>query len=155
MINVDELIKKALKEGNKIRLKVYRNLKSEIMNFKTQKNAPEYTEAAEISIIKKYVSKMEDAEKQYSEAAREDLVSECRDELEVLRKLLPEPVTESELSDWIMSTALDRNWVGTDDVSTRIMIPKKEMGNLIKQVKSTFPTADGKMIADIVKANLE
>lgn len=155
MINVDELIKKALKEGNKVELKVYRNLKSEIMNFKTQKNAPEYNEATEISIIKKYASKMEDVEKQYSEAGREDLVSECRDELDILRKLLPKPVTESELSDWIMATALDRNWVGTDDVSTRIMIPKKEMGNLIKQVKSAFPTADGKMIADIVKANLE
>lgn len=155
MINVDELIKKALKEGNKVELKVYRNLKSEIMNFKTQKNAPEYNEATEISIIKKYASKMEDAEKQYSEAGREDLVSECRDELEVLRKLLPEPVKESEICDFVLSYALDRNWAGTDDVSTRVMIPKKSMGEVIKATKAQFPTADGKMISEIVKANLE
>jgi uncharacterized protein YqeY len=69
--------------------------------------------------------------------------------------LLPEPVKESEILDWVTSTAIERGWVGRDDVSERLMIPKKEMGNLIKQVKSAFPTADGKMISEVVKANLE
>lgn len=155
MINVDELIKKALKEGNKVELKVYRNIKSEITNFKTQKNAPEYTEAVEISILNKYCKKLEEAGQQFIKAERNDLLMECANEIAIIKRLLPKPVSEEELSEWIMNTAMDRNWVGTDDVSTRIMIPKKEMGNLIKQVKSAFPTADGKMIADIVKANLE
>ena len=30
-------------------------------------------------------------------------------------------------------------------------IPKKEMGNAIKYLKSEFPQADGKMISEIVK----
>ena len=29
------------------------------------------------------------------------------------------------------------------------------MGIFIKQIKASFPTADGKMISEIVKANLE
>jgi hypothetical protein len=37
----------------------------------------------------------------------------------------------------------------------KIAIPKKEMGNFIKQIKTVFPTADGKMVSDIIKANLE
>lgn len=155
MLKIDELIKESLKEKKNVELKVYRNLKADIMAFKTQKNAPTYDEAAELKIIQKYVTKMEDAEKQYSQAAREDLASECRDELEVLRKLLPEPVKESEIYDWITNTCIERGWVGRDDISERLMIPKKEMGNLIKQVKSAFPTADGKMISEVVKANLE
>lgn len=155
MLNIDELIKESLKNKKTIDLKVYRILKSDIMAFKTQKNAPVYDEAAELKIIQKYVTKMEDAEKQYSQAGRLDLATECRDELEVLRKLLPEPVKESDICDFVQGYAIDRNWVGTDDVSTRVMIPKKNMGEVIKATKSQFPTADGKIISEIVKLNLE
>ena len=155
MLNIDELIKESLKNKKTSELKVYRNLKADIMAFKTQKNAPVYDEAAELKIIQKYVTKMEDAEKQYSHAGRLDLATECRDELEVLRKLLPEPVKESDICDFVQGYAIDRNWVGTDDVSTRVMIPKKNMGEVIKATKSQFPTADGKIISEIVKVNLE
>lgn len=155
MLNIDELIKESLKNKKTMDLKVYRILKSDIMAFKTQKNAPVYDEAAELKIIQKYVTKMEDAEKQYSHAGRLDLAIECRDELEVLRKLLPEPVKESDICDFVQGYAIDRNWVGTDDVSTRVMIPKKNMGEVIKATKSQFPTADGKIISEIVKLNLE
>ena len=155
MLNIDELIKESLNNKKTIDLKVYRILKSDIMAFKTQKNAPVYDEAAELKIIQKYVTKMEDAEKQYSQAGRLDLATECREELEVLRKLLPEPVKESDICDFVQGYAIDRNWVGTDDVSTRVMIPKKNMGEVIKATKSQFPTADGKIISEIVKLNLE
>ena len=155
MLNIDELIKESLKNKKTMDLKVYRILKSDIMAFKTQKNAPVYDEAAELKIIQKYVTKMEDAEKQYSHAGRLDLATECMDELEVLRKLLPEPVKESDICDFVQGYAIDRNWVGTDDVSTRVMIPKKNMGEVIKATKSQFPTADGKIISEIVKLNLE
>jgi uncharacterized protein YqeY len=155
MLNIDELIKESLKNKKTSELKVYRNLKADMMAFKTQKNAPVYDEAAELKIIQKYVTKMEDAEKQYSHAGRLDLATECRDELEVLRKLLPEPVKESDICDFVQGYAIDRNWVGTDDVSTRVMIPKKNMGEVIKATKSQFPTADGKIISEIVKVNLE
>ena len=155
MLNIDELIKESLKNKKTSELKVYRNLKADMMAFKTQKNAPVYDEAAELKIIQKYVTKMEDAEKQYSQAGRLDLATECREELEVLRKLLPEPVKESDICDFVQGYAIDRNWVGTDDVSTRVMIPKKNMGEVIKATKSQFPTADGKIISEIVKLNLE
>lgn len=155
MLNIDELIKESLKNKKTMDLKVYRILKSDIMAFKTQKNAPVYDEAAELKIIQKYVTKMEDSEKQYSQAGRLDLATECREELEVLRKLLPEPVKESDICDFVQGYAIDRNWVGTDDVSTRVMIPKKNMGEVIKATKSQFPTADGKIISEIVKLNLE
>lgn len=155
MLNIDELIKESLKNKKTVDLKVYRILKSDIMAFKTQKNAPVYDKDAELKIIQKYVTKMEDAEKQYSHAGRLDLATECRDELEVLRKLLPEPVKESDICDFIQDYAINRNWVGTDNVSTRVMIPKKNMGEVIKATKSQFPTADGKIISEIVKLNLE
>lgn len=154
MLNIDELIKESLKNKKTSELKVYRNLKADIMAFKTQKNAPTYDEAAELKIIQKYVTKMEDAEKQYSQAGREDLASECRDELEVLRKLLPEPVTASEIYEELRYWA-EKNHYLNEEIASEIQIPKKEMGVVIKHIKSKLPTADGKMISEIVKENLE
>lgn len=154
MLNIDELIKESLKNKKTSELKVYRNLKADIMAFKTQKNAPTYDEAAELKIIQKYVTKMEDAEKQYSQAGREDLASECRDELEVLRKLLPEPVTASEIYEELRYWA-EKNHYINEEIASEIQIPKKEMGVVIKYIKSELPTADGKMISEIVKENLE
>ena len=153
MLNIDELIKESLKNKKTSELKVYRNLKADIMAFKTQKNAPTYDEAAELKIIQKYVTKMEDAEKQYSQAGREDLASECRDELEVLRKLLPEPVTASEIYEKLRYWA-EKNHYINEEIASEIQIPKKEMGVAIKYIKSKLPTADGKMISEIVKENL-
>ena len=153
MLNIDELIKESLKNKKTMDLKVYRILKSDIMAFKTQKNAPVYDEAAELKIIQKYVTKMEDAEKQYSQAGREDLASECRDELEVLRKLLPEPVTASEIYEELRYWA-EKNHYLNEEIASEIKIPKKEMGVVIKYIKSKLPTADGKMISEIVKENL-
>ena len=147
MLNIDELIKTSLMNQDKVALKVYRNLKSDITAFKTQKNAPEYTRAVEQNLIKKYVARMEDAEKQYLEAGREDLVTECREELEVLRKLLPEPVSPVSIGNYLAAYCLQHGFVTEDTFA----IPKKSMGIVIKAIKEKFPTADGKMISEIVK----
>ena len=147
MINIDELIKDSLKNKKAAELKVYRNLKADIMAFKTQKNAPEYNEASEISIIRKYATKMEDAEKQYSQAGREDLITECREELEVLRKLLPEPVSPVSIGNYLAAYCLQHGFVTKDTFA----IPKKSMGIIIKAIKEKFPTVDGKIISEVVK----
>lgn len=150
MLNIDELIKESLKNKKTSELKVYRNLKADIMVFKTQKNAPTYDEAVELKIIQKYVTKMEDAEKQYSQAGREDLASECRDELEVLRKLLPEPVEAQDINSILAGWCVKNNFVNTEN-EAKIEIPKKSMGLAIKAMKEVFPTADGKIISEVVK----
>jgi uncharacterized protein YqeY len=150
MINIDELIKDSLKNKKTAELKVYRNLKADIMAFKTQKNAPEYNEASEISIIRKYATKMEDAEKQYSQAGREDLATECREELEVLKKLLPKPVDAQDINSILAGWCVRNNFVNTENES-KIEIPKKSMGLAIKAMKEVFPTADGKIISEVVK----
>lgn len=149
MLNIDELIKSSLKNKDTIALKVYRNLKSDIMAFKTQKNAPEYTRAVEQNLIKKYVAKMEDAEKQYLEAGREDLATECREELEVLKQWLPAPATAQDVCSILAGWCVNNGYINLTDGA--LVIPKKSMGTAIKAMKEVFPTADGKMISDVVK----
>ena len=150
MLNIDELIKESLKNKKTVELKAYRNLKSEITLAKTAKNAMGFNEAVLFSIITKYCKKLEDAEKQYSQAGREDLASECRDELEVLRKLLPEPVEAQDINSILAGWCVKNNFVNTEN-EAKIEIPKKSMGLAIKAMKEVFPTADGKIISEVVK----
>lgn len=162
MINIDELIQQAIKSQSKNELRAYKNLKAEIQLLKTAKNAKPYNEIAEIQLISKMCKRLEEDIKGFSEAHREDLESECRSELEVLKKLLPEPVNErqicSELRIWAGQNKLIEMYLTEKGVYqfdaievSKPFIPKKEMGNAIKHLKSKFPQADGKIISDIVK----
>ena len=156
MINVDDLIKVSMKSRNQTELRAYKNLKAEIQAFKTAKNAKPYDEVAEIQLISKMCKKLEDGILGFSEAGREDLVSEYRDELTVLKKLLPEPVNESqvcsELLEWCRENHFTQKFQTAIGYEEHLVIPKKEMGNAIKYLKSKFPQADGKLISTIVKS---
>ena len=156
MLNVDDLIKGSMKSRNQTELRAYKNLKAEIQAFKTAKNAKPYDEAAEIQLISKMCKKLEDGILGFSEAGREDLVSEYRDELTVLKKLLPEPVNESqvcsELLEWCRENHFTQKFQTANGYEEHSVIPKKEMGNAIKHLKSKFPQADGKLISTIVKS---
>ena len=115
MLDLDNLIKVSLVNKDNISLKVFRNLKTDVMVFKTQKNAPVYDEASELKIIQKYAAKMEDAEKQYLEAGREDLASECREELDILKTLLPKPVDMLDIRSALAGLCHENGYFTTDN----------------------------------------
>lgn len=152
MLDINELIKSSMKSGDKVALRAYKNLKAEIQKVKTAKNAKPYTDAAEIQLISKMCKNLEEAILDFSKAHREDLVADYTSELEVLKKLLPEPVNESQICSFIEKYCLNNNFVrNTEAQENIIQIPKKEMGKVIKVVKETYPQADGKLISSIVK----
>lgn len=43
---------------------------------------------------------------------------------------------------------------GLKEISTTEVDPKNQMGIAVKELKAKYPAADGKKIADLVKANL-
>lgn len=141
-----------MKSGDKVALRAYKNLKAEIQKVKTAKNAKPYTDATEIQLISKMCKNLEEAILDFSKAHREDLVADYTSELEVLKKLLPEPVNESQICSFIEKYCLNNNFVRSTEAQENIVqIPKKEMGKVIKVVKETYPQADGKLISSIVK----
>ena len=158
MTRVDQLIKEALLSKDKIALNAYKNLKSELQKALTAKNAPEYSEALFIQVTTKYAKSLEDAILQFSEAHRDDLVSSYTDELEVVKNLLPEPVTAEDIDSFIENDEeffeqyYITKFIGDNDETIMVhQIPKKDMRKAIKYLKSKFPTADGKLISTIVK----
>ncbi len=156
MININDLIKNAILSKDKVALNTYKNLKVEEQKFLTAKNAPkELTSETQLSIFSRYAKSLEDAISQFSEAHRDDLVSEYRNELEVVRKLIPEAPSAQEIGselcrwyfDYLVKHESENPEIGWDGPA----IPKKEMGSVIKYLKYKFPTADGKIISEIVK----
>lgn len=149
LINVDELIFNATRERRLVDLKVYRSFKTEILNYRTAKNAGEYNESVEISIIKKMIKQRQDAVEQYLNANRLELADEELAEIMVLEKLLPEPVTRQDIINELGKFANNNGYInGFNEVE----IPKKEMGKVIKYLKEKLPMADGKDISNIVKS---
>ena len=120
--------------NNKDELKAFQDLKSEIMLFKTAKNAKPYTETAELDLIQKMIKSYLKSVETYREASREDLATEMEKEISILQTLLPAAPSQQEIENYLSL------WM-------------KVMGAAIKSVKDEFPTADGKMISDIVKTH--
>ena len=139
---IDKMIMEALKAGEKIKAGAYRMLKSEFLVFKTAKNVKPLDDAAEISIIKKMIKQRQDAAKEYLEAGRLELADNELDEVAVLKVLLPAEITEEQIKEAVKEVA-----------NTTVPI-KKNMGVFMKAVKAKYPTADGKMVSQIVSAFL-
>lgn len=150
---IDEYIKNATLSKDKVALNAYKNLKAELQKVLTSKNAPKYSESLFLEVCNKYAKTLEDSIKQFSEANRQDLVDEYTSELEVVKKLIPEPVSESEIEHHLYNWADELNFYGEkiSEDKIEIAIPKKEMGNAIKFLKQKFPINDGQTIANIVK----
>lgn len=156
MIDIDRLIMEARKEQKKKKLQAYQNIKAELQLAMKAKNAKVFNEQSQIEIISKYVKRMKDAVSQFLDADRQDLAAEYREELSIIEKLLPKPVSKSDIYDLfeeerISKDVLEKYWIEEEN-QLHIEIPKKDMGTVIKYIKSKFPTADGKLISDIVKS---
>ena len=139
---IDKMIMEALKAGEKIKAGAFRMLKSEFLVFKTAKNAKPLDDAAEISIIKKMIKQRQDAAKEYLEAGRLELADNELDEVAVLKVLLPAEITEEQIKEVVK------------EVANATVPIKKNMGVFMKAVKAKYPTADGKMVSQIVSAFL-
>lgn len=147
MLDIDLMIKNSLKGGNKTEVNAYRNLKSKILIAKTAKNAKPYDDTIEISIISKYVKELNEDSKSYFTAGREDLGKDYLDEANVLSKLLPKAVSVEEIEYAIWDFIETNN----GPIPENKTIAKNQMGACIKYIKSKYPTADGKIISELVK----
>ena len=142
MLKIDELIKEAIKEKNGSKKEAYRAIKNAFLVFTTAKNAKPLDEAAEVSILKKLVKEREDSISIYEANSRNDLAQIEREQCKYIKELLPEEPTQDEIIS-VIKSLFDNE---------AIVIEKKEMGKVIKEVKNKLPSADGKLVSEIVKS---
>lgn len=135
----------AMKINDKVKVEALRAIKTAFMNWETAKEniGKTITEAVEISIISKLVSQYEDTAKQCNDGKHDELVAESLATVSILKEYLPKPATTDEIL------------VAFGNIEIDIEPIKKNMGLFIKRIKEMLPSADGKMVADIVKQNLK
>ena len=137
---IDELIKSAMKNSQTSALRVYRAVKTAFIEYKTAKNAKPLDEIAEINIIRKMISARDDAMQQFEAAGRIELAKAEGDEIIYLKLLLPPEISEDDVRTYAESIITEKGM--------------QNMGKYIKVLKEKFPTADGKLIATIIKSLL-
>ena len=137
---IDELIKSAMLNKQASALRAYRAVKTAFMEYKTAKNAKPLDEVAEINIIRKMISAREDAMQQFEAAGRFELAKAEEEEIIYLKPMLPPDISENDICMYAKSIITEKGM--------------QNMGKYIKALKEKFPTADGKLIATIVKSLL-
>ena len=143
---LNSLIMQAMKEHNTTRTETLRAIKTAFMNWETSKEhaGQELTEADEIQILKKMVKQREESIEEYNNAGREELAIEEYAQMMLLKEFLPKEATEEDILKCFNDV------IGQDGVDP----VKKNMGIIIKTIKGSLPTADGKLVAQIVQSRL-
>ena len=141
MIDITKKIMDAMKSHDKVASETYKLIKAKILEFKTQKNAPEYNDEAEIKLLQKMSKERKETAKVYSDNGRPELAEKELAEAAVIDALLPKIPTEDDVMKYINDNYSD-------------IIDKKQMGAIIKEVKFALPGVDGSMVANIVKTKL-
>ena len=137
---IDGLIKSAMLNKQASALRAYRAVKTAFMEYKTAKNAKPLDEVAEINIIRKMISAREDAIQQFEAAGRLELAKAEAEEIVYLKPMLPPEASEEDIRAYAESIITEKGM--------------QNMGRYVKVIKEKFPTADGKLIATIVKSLL-
>lgn len=142
-----EIIKRdltnAMKEQDKFSLGVYRMLKSALQL--EQINAKhDLSDSEVIAIIKKQVKIRKDSLLEYQKYNRMDLMENLEKEIAIMKKYLPEELSEAEIDKEILEVF--------QDVNPQSM---KDMGSIMKILTSRIANrADMSYVSSIVKSKL-
>ena len=95
----------------------------------------------DLSIIKKIIKEREEQISMYEANSRKDLADMYREQRDILRVFLPPEISKERIQEAVV-TAYPNGYT------------QKEMGKVIKQIKEIYPTADGKLISEVVKKHI-
>lgn len=135
--------KTALKTKDKFTASVISTAKSAVLLVeKTDNRKLEDDEV--ISILAKEVKQRRESMLEFEKGNRQDLVDQCKAEIEILLKYLPQQLDEEEIRKIIEESAEE---VGANSI--------KDMGKVMAAVKpKVLGKADGKLVSQIVKEYL-
>ena len=132
-----------MKAGNKERANVFKLIKAKMMEFVTRADKPVLDTKAEITILNKMVKERKDTATEYSKARRQELANQELFEANVISELLPKAASEEDINNTI-----------SEYIASNGPCTIKQMGAVIKYVKSKFDNVDGALASRLVKESL-
>jgi uncharacterized protein YqeY len=144
-MNLEEKINNDIKEAMKSRdqswLRGVRAIKAAILLAKTDGSGQAMDEEREIKLMQKLVKQRQDSLAIYEAQNREDLAAVERDEIAIIQKYLPQPLTQEELEAYIKNLIQEHGASGIKDMGRIIGLASKGLSG----------KAEGKTIAEQVK----
>ena len=145
---IKEDLNEAVKKGDEVSRSTLRMLLAAILNREKEKKYkeklegnPELTDEEMIEVISSEVKKRKEAITEYERGGRKDLVDKEKAELAVLRKYLPEQLSEEEIRK-LIEEAIDE--VGAKEI--------KDIGRVMAEIMPKVKgKAEGSQVSRIVK----
>jgi uncharacterized protein YqeY len=142
---IDQEIKKAMLAKDQAQLRGLRAIKAALLLAKTEKGpAEEITEEAEVKIIQKLIKQRRESSDIYKTQGRADLALVEDEEIEVISQFLPKQMDSAEVEAVIARIVSQTGASSVKDMGKVMGLANKELAG----------KADGKLIAEVVKAQL-
>lgn len=140
-IKINDAIKTAMKEKNKIALDSLRAIKSQILLLKTEAKGAEISYEQEIAVLQRMIKQRKDSFEQFVTQGRNDLAQVEQAQMKEIEKFLPEQISLEELEAQIKNIISDAGATSIKDLGKVMAIASKAF----------LGKADGKTISEMVK----
>ena len=143
---LSEDMKQAMKdkESGKLRLSVIRMARANIKNIEIDEKR-ELNDDEVLAVLVKEVKMRQDSLEEFAKAGREELVEQAKQEIAILRKYLPEQLSDEELRALVEEAVAETGAAGPKDMG-------KVMAALMPKTRGR---ADGKRINTMVRELLK
>ena len=136
--------KQALKSGDKFKASTISMAKAAVLQVEKSDGVKLEDDEQVIQIIAKEVKTRRESLIEFEKGNRQDLVEQCKSEIDILLNYLPKQLTEDEIAELVKQGIKE---VGANSV--------KDMGKVMAVLKQKINgRADGKLVSQIIKDNL-
>ena len=140
-LTINEAIKNAMREKDKIALDSLRAVKSQILLLKTEAKGADVSSEQEIAILQRMIKQRKDSYEQFVAQNRNDLAEVELAQMKVIEKFLPAQLSSEELEAEIKKIIAE---VGAESL--------KDLGKVMGTAsKALAGKSDGKSISEMVK----
>ena len=147
-LSLEEVIfndmKKALKGNEKLKLSTLRLIRAAIKNAEISKK-DKLTKDEVIGIVANNLKKLEESLDIFTKAQRPELADKAKKEIEIVKKYLPEQLSEEEIEKIVKATIIKFEFKGLQDIGPA-------MKEIMPQLKGK---ADGKIVNKMVRDLLD
>jgi len=147
-LSLEEVIfndmKKALKENEKLKLSTLRLIRAAIKNAEISKK-DKLTEDEVVGIVANNLKKLEESLDIFTNGQRPELADKAKKEIEIVKKYLPEQLSEEEVEKIVKETIIKLEFKGLQDIGPA-------MKEIMPQLKGK---ADGKIVNKMVRDLLD
>lgn len=134
----------AMKDRDAVKASTVNFLRAQLKNVRIAKRSETLEDKDVVVVIKKQIKQRQDSIEQYEKGGRKDLADKETAEMAILKKYLPEELSEQALQQFIEQAIRE---TGAQSM--------KDMGNVIKAVAAkALGMADNRVVSELVKKAL-